>query len=161
MLSTTELIVIVAGKSSGQREMQLLSSRFAISMTLCYFNSSSTGQNDRHFGRRYYQMAGCWPSEKPLSESMMVNLLAHICVTRPQWLNWFPPTPAITSNAIILYISFQCQVYHNINTLGREQNFVYDICKCCDTNHRDYVSIPKPLRFGNWHVILSHTLYWV
>ena len=25
------------------------------------------------------------PSDKPLSEPMMVSLLAHICVTRPQW----------------------------------------------------------------------------
>ena len=25
--------------------------------------------------------------DKPLSEPMMVNLLTHICVTRPQWIN--------------------------------------------------------------------------
>ena len=25
--------------------------------------------------------------DKPLSEAMMVNLLTHICVTRPQWVN--------------------------------------------------------------------------
>ena len=25
---------------------------------------------------------------KPLSEPMMVSLLTHICVTRPQWVNW-------------------------------------------------------------------------
>ena len=28
-----------------------------------------------------------WPSAKPLSEPMMVSLLTHICVTRPQWVN--------------------------------------------------------------------------
>ena len=28
--------------------------------------------------------------DKPLSEPMMVSLPAHICVTRPQWVNWFP-----------------------------------------------------------------------
>ena len=28
--------------------------------------------------------------DKPLSEPMMVNLLSHICVTRPQWVkSWF------------------------------------------------------------------------
>ena len=27
------------------------------------------------------------PSDKPLSEPMMVSLATHICVTRPQWLN--------------------------------------------------------------------------
>ena len=32
-------------------------------------------------------MAWRWPGDKPLSEPMMVNLLTHICVTRPQWLN--------------------------------------------------------------------------
>ena len=28
------------------------------------------------------------PGDKPLSESMMVSLATHICVTRPQWVNW-------------------------------------------------------------------------
>ena len=28
-------------------------------------------------------------SDKPLSEPMMVSLLTHICVTRPQWVNSF------------------------------------------------------------------------
>ena len=32
-------------------------------------------------------MAWCWPGDKPLSEPMMVSLLTHICVTRPQWVN--------------------------------------------------------------------------
>ena len=27
------------------------------------------------------------PGDKPLSEPMMVSLLRHICVTRPQWVN--------------------------------------------------------------------------
>ena len=26
------------------------------------------------------------PGDKPLSEPMMVSLLTHICVTRPQWV---------------------------------------------------------------------------
>ena len=28
--------------------------------------------------------------DKPLSEPMMVSLLTHICVTRPQWVKWEP-----------------------------------------------------------------------
>ena len=32
-------------------------------------------------------MAWRRPGDKPLSELMMVNLLTHICVTRPQWVN--------------------------------------------------------------------------
>ena len=33
------------------------------------------------------QMAWRRPGDKPLSGPMMVNLLTHICVTRPQWIN--------------------------------------------------------------------------
>ena len=33
------------------------------------------------------KMAWRRPGNKPLSEPMMVNLLMHICVTRPQWVN--------------------------------------------------------------------------
>ena len=32
-------------------------------------------------------MAWRRPGDKPLSEPMMVGLLTHICVTRPQWVN--------------------------------------------------------------------------
>ena len=32
-------------------------------------------------------MACRWPGDKPLSEPMIVLLLTHICVTRPQWVN--------------------------------------------------------------------------
>ena len=32
-------------------------------------------------------MAWCSPGNKPLSEPMMVNLLMHICITRPQRVN--------------------------------------------------------------------------
>ena len=44
-------------------------------------------------------MAWRRPGDKPLSEPMMVSLLAHICVTRPQWVN--------TSSLIIQLIK-QC-----------------------------------------------------
>ena len=33
-------------------------------------------------------MAWRRPGDKPLSEPMMDNLLTHICVTRPQWINF-------------------------------------------------------------------------
>ena len=32
-------------------------------------------------------MAWCQPGHKPLSEPMLVSLLMHICITRPQWVN--------------------------------------------------------------------------
>ena len=36
-------------------------------------------------------MAWRRPGDKPLSEPMMVSLLTHICVIRPQWVNIFRP----------------------------------------------------------------------
>ena len=39
-------------------------------------------------------MAWRRPGNKPLSEPMMVDLLMHICVTRPQWVNSSPPSAA-------------------------------------------------------------------
>ena len=33
-------------------------------------------------------MAWRRPGDKPLSKAMMVRLLTHICVTRPQWVTW-------------------------------------------------------------------------
>ena len=37
-------------------------------------------------------MAWRRPGDKPLSEPMMVRSLTHICVTRPQWVNWITLT---------------------------------------------------------------------
>ena len=34
-------------------------------------------------------MAWRRPGDKPLSEPVMVSLLTHICVTRPQWVNFY------------------------------------------------------------------------
>ena len=34
-------------------------------------------------------MAWHRPGDKPVSEPMMISLLMHICVTRPQWVKWF------------------------------------------------------------------------
>ena len=36
-------------------------------------------------------MAWRRPGDKPLSEAMMVSLLTHICVTRPQWVKLMSP----------------------------------------------------------------------
>ena len=33
-------------------------------------------------------MAWCHPGDKPLSEPMRVNLLSHMCVTRPHWVTF-------------------------------------------------------------------------
>ena len=49
-------------------------------------------------------MAWRWPGDKPLSEPMMVSLLMHICVTRPQWVKLLlrPSWQVIVSSTLIL-----------------------------------------------------------
>ena len=36
-------------------------------------------------------MTMCRPGDRPLSEPMMVSLLTHICINRPQWVNTVRP----------------------------------------------------------------------
>ena len=43
-------------------------------------------------------MAWRRPGDKPLSEPMMVSLLTHICVTRPQWVKAPTPEETIITN---------------------------------------------------------------
>ena len=61
-------------------------------------------------------MAWRWLGDKPLSEPMMVLLLMHICVTRPQWVNrdnWSISTePDI--NVIVLMIYYKHLISHQI-----------------------------------------------
>ena len=62
-------------------------------------------------------MAWRRPGDKPLSKPMMVSLLTHICVTRPQWVNqhgrramgwyylkmcWYTWTPEVESHSCLL-----------------------------------------------------------
>ena len=42
-------------------------------------------------------MAWCCPGDKPLSEPMMVSLLMHLCITRPQWVNQICPEALVTN----------------------------------------------------------------
>ena len=55
----------------------------------CHMFSARPRPNRRHFAGDIFK---CnfenenGPGDKPLSEPMMVSLLMHICVTRPQWV---------------------------------------------------------------------------
>ena len=67
-------------------------------------------------------MAWRRPGDKPLSESMMVLLPTHICVTRPQW----------------------------VNTLRRRHNgrhFADNILKCIFLNEHVWIPIKISLKF--------------
>ena len=55
-------------------------------------------------------MAWRRPGDKPLSESMVGSLLAHICVTRPQWVNFalIALTASMHSRDVFTYIRHIC-----------------------------------------------------
>ena len=57
-------------------------------------------------------MAWCQPGDKPLSETMMVSLMTHICVTRPEWVNQFVSDNSIqaflSNNTNIFYLAVGC-----------------------------------------------------
>ena len=53
-------------------------------------------------------MAWRQPGDKPLFEPMIVSLLMHICVTRPQWVN--PPGTCNITTTVWYYVHF-CGIY--------------------------------------------------
>ena len=54
-------------------------------------------------------MAWRRPGDKPLSEPMMVSLLTHICVSRPQWVNPLMPGSRLKINC---NLKFNICFYH-------------------------------------------------
>ena len=68
------------------------------------------------------------PGEKPLSESMMVSLLTHICVTRPQWVNTLRPGQMDD----VYHINGFLQKRHNSIALALE------LCLSCNNPFRWY-----------------------
>ena len=61
------------------------------------------------------------PGDKPLSEPMMVNLLTHICVTRPQWVktkSWPPIRWKLVLNVPTTKLKTQTYCDHCFSTTG-------------------------------------------
>ena len=73
-------------------------------------------------------MAWRRPGDKPLSESMIVSLLTHICVTRPQWVNCCMISVSQNKDSCGSIVS------HISIVVGDGQVHVWqqDICICCD-----------------------------
>ena len=64
-------------------------------------------------------MAWRRPGDKPLSEPMLVSLLTHICVTRPQWVNTFLLDICLHS----LSCGDTLQIWMWVNSLRPRRNF--------------------------------------
>ena len=85
-------------------------------------------------------MAWCLPGNKPLSEPMMVSLLTHICVTRPQWVN---SCNGICMNYVLLITTVRsCRGNSMVVADGVVLIWHQDIC-----NSHDGVGLLVCLRF--------------
>ena len=91
-------------------------------------------------------MAWRRPGYKQLSESKMVSLLTHICVTRPQWVKYWRP-----QLAEIYGIEYtKRNKIHALKDANQSKQVKLMICYTCD------VSIVK---FALSKVIVSHWLF--
>ena len=67
---------------------------------------------------------------EPLSEPMMISLLTHICVTRPQWVkkwrlvNFVPFTVSFIEVRSIMSVELIEQVPAEVDTTGYVSNIV-------------------------------------
>ena len=81
-------------------------------------------------------MAWCRPGDKPLSEPMMVKLLTHICVTRPQWVKLTKYTPYFAVMGEIWGV--YCENFReNLPHYESITLYQYQASTCCgDANHQ-------------------------
>ena len=97
-------------------------------------------------------MAWRRPGDKPFSEPMMVSLLTHICVTRPQWVRW---SRGCLGNPTCLFFTSLYKMGRNaINTRNRYQACHYFTClntQCwyLNTNKMVCVDITRQI-WGIW-----------
>ena len=85
-------------------------------------------------------MAWRRPGDKPLSEAMMVRLLSHICVARPQW------DKCITSSNQMRDNSYCFSLAHD--TWGLIENcwkIIFFYLNCCILFQLSVISVPKAL----------------
>ena len=91
-------------------------------------------------------MAWRLPGDKPLSEPMMVSLLTHICVTRPQWVVGLlvHAVEAVAKNSIPVFNS-NSRVF-NSNSIFNSTNFNSNF----NSNSRTGIGIELQFQFRNW-----------
>ena len=63
-------------------------------------------------------MSWRWPSDKPLSEPMMVRVPTHICVTLPQWVNACWPLMCWILENMKIYLHFLSLLNTEMARLG-------------------------------------------
>ena len=96
------------------------------------------------------------PGDKPLSEAMIVRLLTHVCITRPQWIKGLiPPNSMLASIISILLIKW---IPNNIICLGGKitSNNLFLMIIICFIGF----SLTFKKSTGLSYSCKSHHLYW-
>ena len=91
---------------------------------------------------------------KPLSEPMMVSLLTHICVTRPQWVNRRESGSTTLHNVknLMIPLSFNAQSSH---TPGRRFTPMHPYCLNYDTGLTNRITLwRQPSYFALVNVVM-------
>ena len=60
-------------------------------------------------------MVWCRLGDKPLSKPVMVNLLTHICVTRPQWVTTLKKWPTFNIRKLKCYLLRENRIWLKLN----------------------------------------------
>ena len=77
-------------------------------------------------------MARHRPGNKPLSEAMMVSLLTHICVTRPQWVN---ETILTETASTIMKLPEFCLIFWQISNCLRIYEIAWVLSEFAEKSH--------------------------
>ena len=85
-------------------------------------------------------MAWRRPGDKPLSEPMMAGFPTHICVTRPQWVNWAPWN--IHGNLTAL-----CTFWSILS----KPSMILRLPQCLRVNHEENGIMISRYSAANWH----------
>ena len=80
-------------------------------------------------------MAWRRPGDKPLSEQRMGNLLTHICVTRPQWVN-IKLFAVSYRNSLCFILIFH---WITCNNLAKRKGKIMDKFYIFNSNHTKYI----------------------
>ena len=97
-------------------------------------------------------MAWHRPGDKPLSEPMLIILLTHICVTRPQWVNLkdrYPWRAGVPHFLLCFYQTRSAWSRDQRSTWKRSavHNFAPTVMKFCVM--WEGLSLPHDTKFGN------------
>ena len=91
-------------------------------------------------------MAWGRPGDKPLSDPLMISVLTHICVTRPQWVKslgqrdaymHYQPWPSLV----------QIMAFHMFGTKPLSEPMLYH----CQFNHSEQTSVKMYLKLKHFH----------